>query len=79
VIAHIFQSLQNLDVLEKTLCNLLALRIVVEILEAENLALAGQRKFWIEGGPIDFVAEFDALQHNAVRVQVVEEMLKSSF
>jgi hypothetical protein len=79
VVADLFEGLQNLDVLEKALRDLLALGIIGEILEAENFALAGQRKLWIESGPIDLVAEFDARQHNAIRVQVVEETLKACF
>jgi len=50
-----------------------------EDLAAENLSLAGQRELRIEGRPIDLVAQFDARQRNAVRIQAVEEFLKVCF
>ncbi len=73
------RAARNLDVLDKALRDLPALGVVGEILEAQNFALAGQRKLRIEGGPVDLVAEFDAGQRNGVRVKSVEEALKGCF
>src|ERR1700722_838682 len=76
MVTNLFEDRQNLNVLEKALRDLLALGIVGKILEAENLSLSGQRKLRIEGGPVDFVAQLDAGEHNPVRVKVIKELLK---
>ena len=55
VVVDIFEGFQNLDVLEKALRDLLALYIASEVLQTENLSLAGQGKLRIERRPIDLV------------------------
>jgi hypothetical protein len=41
VIAHVLEGSQNFNILKKALGDLLAFRVAVEVLEAENLPLAG--------------------------------------
>jgi hypothetical protein len=79
IVADIFENRQDFDVLDKALRDLFALRILGEIVEAENFSFAGQRELRIERRPIDLVAEFDPRELNAVRVQIVEETLKGCF
>jgi len=49
MIADLLQGCHDLDVLEKAFGYLFALGIALEILQAQNLSLAGQRELRIEG------------------------------
>jgi hypothetical protein len=79
MIADLLQGCHDLDVLEKAFGDLFALGIALEILQAQNLSLAGQRELRIEGRPIDLVAELDAGELDIIGVQAVEEALKIRF
>ena len=60
VVPNVFQCCKNFDVLQKAAGDLLALRVVIKILQAEDFALPGEGELRIEGGPVDFVTELDA-------------------
>jgi hypothetical protein len=60
MIADLLQHRHDLDVLQEAFGNLLPLGILRKVGEAEDLSFARQGKFWIESGPVDFVAQFNS-------------------
>jgi hypothetical protein len=76
LVADFLENGEDFQILEKSLSDLLAFRIVREVGETENLALARQWEFGIEGGPVDLVAELQSGEHDAVGVQQFEQRLE---
>ena len=60
VIADLFERRQNLEVLQESFGNLFSFRVMRKVVQTEDLALPRQRKFRIEGSPVNLIAELDA-------------------
>ena len=75
MISCLLQHAQHLQILKKTLCDLLCHGIMGKLVKRKRFAPAGKRKISVEIGPIDLIADLNSRQRNAEGVQSVENGL----
>src|ERR1700733_2649632 len=75
MISCLLQHAQHLQILKKTLCDLLCHGIMGKLVKRKRLAPAGKRKISVEIRPIDLIADLYSCQRNAEGVQSVENGL----
>ena len=76
MIPNILQRGQDLQILQISLGDLLAFRIVIKIVKTKHASLAGQAKIRIVARHVDFVLELDASQRYSGGIELVHELLE---